>query len=293
MRGKVFVDGEVWPLHRITPACAGKSSVPLAVISDSGDHPRVCGEKKKAEEMGATTKGSPPRMRGKAFRVGLAGRILGITPACAGKSLLSSAGGFHNQDHPRVCGEKTLAVQSSVEDQGSPPPVRGKDFQIRGDVGGEGITPACAGKSRSTSYPQQRPRDHPRVCGEKGALAGWAAARAGSPPRVRGKALQAIPAIMSEGITPACAGKRIGRLQCRTSRKDHPRVCGEKQILPPGQLARAGSPPRVRGKVGLFVCALCTDGITPACAGKSDYFSSTDQNQKDHPRVCGEKGKTV
>ena len=130
----------------ITPACAGKSQGGCCRQPASSDHPRVCGEKFERSDPRFPSRGSPPRMRGKAFRVGLAGRILGITPACAGKSLLSSAGGFHNQDHPRVCGEKTLAVQSSVEDQGSPPPVRGKDFQIRGDVGGEGITPACAGK---------------------------------------------------------------------------------------------------------------------------------------------------
>ena len=50
-----------------------------------------------------------------------------------------------------------------------------------------------------------------------------------------------------------------------------------------------GSPPRVRGKE--------TDGglrrrksrITPACAGKSEYFSCQVVPCQDHPRVCGEK----
>ena len=46
----------------------------------------MCGEKDKAKEMGATTKGSPPRMRGKAVRRVKRRGALGITPAYAGKS---------------------------------------------------------------------------------------------------------------------------------------------------------------------------------------------------------------
>ena len=50
----------------------------------------MCGEKDKAKEMGATTKGSPPRMRGKVQpRLG-ADRQRGITPAYAGKRLKRS-----------------------------------------------------------------------------------------------------------------------------------------------------------------------------------------------------------
>ncbi len=127
------------------------------------------------------------------------------------------------------------------------------------------------------------------MCGEKGALAGWAAARAGSPPRVRGKALQAIPAIMSEGITPACAGKRIGRLQCRTSRKDHPRVCGEKFPVTVPDETVLGSPPRMRGKVENTVEKHTDHRITPAYAGKSYAPAFSFPILEDHPRVCGEK----
>ena len=46
----------------------------------------MCGEKDKAKEMGATTKGSPPRMRGKGVVDVLVSEPLGITPAYAGKS---------------------------------------------------------------------------------------------------------------------------------------------------------------------------------------------------------------
>ena len=51
----------------------------------------MCGEKDKAKEMGATTKGSPPRVRGKGDGVPCADWQRGITPACAGKSWRGTA----------------------------------------------------------------------------------------------------------------------------------------------------------------------------------------------------------
>ena len=51
----------------------------------------------------------------------------GITPAYAGKRLANLGEQAVLKDHPRVCGEKTLAVQSSNSHQGSPPRMRGKE----------------------------------------------------------------------------------------------------------------------------------------------------------------------
>ena len=85
VRGKgVSLSGHI-SVKRITPACAGKSHVFPRSAQVQWDHPRVCGEKKKAEEMGATTKGSPPRVRGKAFHPVGRDVGVGITPAYAGK----------------------------------------------------------------------------------------------------------------------------------------------------------------------------------------------------------------
>ena len=50
-------------------------------------------------------------------------------------------------------------------------------------------------------------------------------------------------------ITPACAGKRSSRFRpCKTG-TDHPRMCGEKGIMPVIKSSTTGSPPHVRGKV--------------------------------------------
>ena len=71
----------------ITPAHAGKSGAPTLATAATGDHPRVCGEKSEAIALSLTVQGSPPRMRGKAGRQLGIGGLVGITPACAGKSL--------------------------------------------------------------------------------------------------------------------------------------------------------------------------------------------------------------
>ena len=49
-----------------------------------------------------------------------------------------------------------------------------------------------------------------------------------------------------------------------------------------------GSPPRVRGIVTGSRFGNLTVGITPACAGNSNYGGITDIVNQDHPRVCGE-----
>ncbi len=130
----------------ITPACAGKSRRKTTDRFCSRDHPRVCGEKGHGSELRGRQVGSPPRVRGKVQLLPVHHDQVGITPACAGKSLLSSAGGFHNQDHPRVCGEKTLCPGPYLKSKGSPPRMRGKERCGSGYRAPAGITPAYAGK---------------------------------------------------------------------------------------------------------------------------------------------------
>ena len=148
------------------------------------------------------------------------------------------------------------------------PHVRGKDTRRQRDDSVRGITPACAGKSRSSCTSASRARDHPRVCGEKNACRCESSILSGLPPRVRGKenGRAAVSDIM--GITPACAGKRPKRADRLSAPQDHPRVCGEKHLFLVAKASTTGSPPRVRGKV-LDVASITPGcGITPACAGK-------------------------
>ncbi len=140
------------------------------------------------------------------------------------------------RDHPRVCGEKAVAVVSSSFTLGSPPRVRGKGRCRRFQFFHFGITPACAGKRGQRKCANCTSRDHPRVCGEKYLLSRTSMCTKGSPPRVRGKGETACEVVVKFGITPAYAGKRACTTTAIIQPKDHPRVCGEK-----GRAGGAGS----------------------------------------------------
>ena len=151
---------------------------------------------------------SPPHVRGKERGCAHWAHPLGITPACAGKSLTEFCGNTGRKDHPRMCGEKIYSVRDNIAEQGSPPHVRGKDGCTVALAYGHRITPACAGKSRFAAQRGILKRDHPRMCGEKSCDCASRMPRQGSPPHVRGKGFHSLRLPPHAGITPACAGKR-------------------------------------------------------------------------------------
>ena len=187
VRGKVFCYVAFDVCSRITPACAGKRHHTHTLCAIRRDHPRVCGEKSIKPTITAHVVGSPPRVRGKGWRLTIDMCPLRITPACAGKRKNTMSPAQISWDHPRVCGEKIVCSNVGVSRMGSPPRVRGKGpAQISSTVSPR-ITPACAGKSTVSLQGDTERWDHPRVCGEKGAKPGVPGPYWGSPPRVRGK----------------------------------------------------------------------------------------------------------
>ena len=150
-------------------------------------------------------------MRGKGHGTGFTDRCVGITPACAGKREQRGSNSQWLKDHPRVCGEKVLLRLKHSRKLGSPPRVRGKDVGIPMLAPVIGITPACAGKSGRDNNAPRFTGDHPRVCGEKRSIRPSSSRPMGSPPRVRGKDATSRTLSGKQGITPACAGKRLKR----------------------------------------------------------------------------------
>ena len=221
MRGKEIPGDPDAHRRGITPAYAGKRRCSVFPGFFLGDHPRVCGEKRRARWLQYPHLGSPPRMRGKEPRRRNALVPQGITPAYAGKSIFNGGLRVRDRDHPRVCGEKKSLVTLTLTGVGSPPRMRGKDKSCVRNLTSTGITPAYAGKSSLSAFSVGRFRDHPRVCGEK---------IRGSPPRMRGKVLCNANCVVYVGITPAYAGKSMNWILARRAWWDHPRVCGEKII---------------------------------------------------------------
>ena len=207
-------------------------------------------------------------MRGKGQHIHERRVDQGITPAYAGKSISSILMNSMMLDHPRVCGEKQDIVAQSIFVLGSPPRMRGKD--LRSDYSGnpQRITPAYAGKRLHHGQFAGCPWDYPRVCGEKNLAPEKGDTKKGSPPRMRGKEPNHHERKTGVRITPAYAGKRHKAVLSSGRYGDHPRVCGEKNILPLPFPSVWGSPPRMRGKVHLVEVRPSFFGITPAYAGK-------------------------
>ena len=151
-------------------------------------------------------------MRGKEVGYLVEVRFVGITPAYAGKRARHQFLRRSRWDHPCICGEKD-----------SPSDLLHLDVRI---------TPAYAGKSRGPRKGSRCRQDHPRICGEKGCCKFSSLNHSGSPPRMRGKDSDETPKGDMVRITPAYAGKRTPCRNTSLRYWDHPRVCGEKRVLP-------------------------------------------------------------
>ena len=86
MRGKVCNRRIGGGYRGITPAHAGKSGRKQGSGDELQDHPRACGEKVIAQAEWKAMAGSPPRMRGKVYKITPPCVPRRITPAHAGKS---------------------------------------------------------------------------------------------------------------------------------------------------------------------------------------------------------------
>ena len=106
---------------------------------------------------------------------------------------------------------------------------------------------------------------------------------------MRGKALPTGVGGCCGRITPAYAGKSGLKGKPLLAREDHPRLCGEKFRHARWNASGRGSPPPMRGKVGMGVDESEKMGITPAYAGKRHFRHTTIPASGDHPRLCGEK----
>ena len=232
--------------ERITPACAGRTLLYAGAFPVYGDHPRVCG--KNCEDILTAVKplGSPPRVREERKYGKRANRCSGITPACAGRTYIDGATVYLLGDHPRVCGKNPNEYKDRQNVQGSPPRVREELALFGVNVVKVGITPACAGRTKTEDKKILDREDHPRVCGKNSSICVILACNEGSPPRVREEPSKAAAVGHAARITPACAGRTRGSPSDEYSDGDHPRVCGKNSNAKYTKATGSGSPPRVR-----------------------------------------------
>ena len=257
----------------------------------------------------SSTEGSPPHARGRPFRrlspqhvdritpacagrpfhrgVVLRGRR--ITPACAGKTFVVAANSHSEPDHPRMRGEDSVITSNATSPSGSPPHARGRPDRNVKRHSGQGITPACAGKTIFARAIWRLSRDHPRMRGEDDFRPRDMAVEPGSPPHARGRPEMVVRGARRHRITPACAGKTPFRRKRRRFLADHPRMRGEDLELVREVPCIPGSPPHARGRhPHVREVGGRPFRITPACAGKTSTSSEENGEGGDHPRMRGE-----
>ena len=96
---------------------------------------------------------------------------IGITPACAGTTLIGRLAMPIYGDHPRMCGDHNFHSGHVLVILGSPPHVRGPLIIMTKEQLDFGITPACAGTTLPRSPLHIPFGDHPRMCGDHSTVA--------------------------------------------------------------------------------------------------------------------------
>ena len=167
------------------------------------------GEYKLLKENKEYDKGSPPLARGILMHSQSGNRYPGITPACAGNTIINRCSCDIDRDHPRLRGEYIREKRCVKCQLGSPPLARGIHTSTLYVIVGLRITPACAGNTLFYYNQPHITEDHPRLRGEyepdwKRSMPIW-----GSPPLARGIHKSSAFRPTLNGITPACAGNTI------------------------------------------------------------------------------------
>ena len=232
--------------------------------------------------------GSSPHARGALRRLVVHARLAGIIPACAGSTIRYVAGALAPGDHPRMRGEHTYSAVAPWPQVGSSPHAWGALSGLRPVVVDVGITPACAGSTRSSPCGASPRGDHPRMRGEHEKHGNPSTCDGGSSPHARGVLITCALLPCCVGIIPACAGSTRNSWPTSTLARDHPRMRGEHVGLFRTRLILAGSSPHARGAPDRPRRHAALRGIIPACAGSTRRRRRCPPQCRDHPRMRGE-----
>ena len=166
--------------------------------------------------------------------------------------------------------------------------MRGKQAEKLTHLQKRRLIPAHAGKTAVNRCQCDKPRAHPRACGENIFFGRHDVDDAGSSPRMRGKRHSRVKQLASLGLIPAHAGKTRPLEASVVTCGAHPRACGENASAEKPFEYRSGSSPRMRGKLEVAPSNACSAGLIPAHAGKTRAAVRESWKSRAHPRACGE-----
>ncbi len=165
-RGRLSASSERREAHRLTPAWAGKTSLRFCDRCLLSTHPRVGGEDPWPGNRNCGIHDSPPRGRGRQRGSCRRAERSRLTPAWAGKTCARASTSWPRTTHPRVGGEDAVGGDAVRDDDDSPPRGRGRQGQEAGRRLLRRLTPAWAGKTRTSLPAVASMMTHPRVGGE-------------------------------------------------------------------------------------------------------------------------------
>ena len=110
----------------------------------------------------------------------------------------------------------------------------------------------------------------------------------GSSPPVRGALSQSSPLHIVGGLIPACAGSTNSHKHILSSKRAHPRLCGEHSPIFQGALTTVGSSPLARGTLQSRIFRFSRRGLIPARAGNTACYLWASGWTGAHPRSRGE-----
>ena len=268
-RGKQSEGTGAFTHHGLIPAHAGKTLTDKHPVRTVTAHPRSRGENVMCFFAPSAVQGSSPLTRGKLSLLGVVLRSVGLIPAHAGKTLITSAANSTVRAHPRSRGENGDWETFVHRDAGSSPLTRGKLSGAAMDTQCTGLIPAHAGKTPVRGGLPCTPRAHPRSRGENTRYWCVTSRRGGSSPLTRGKHTQASQRRAYPGLIPAHAGKTIAVNASVVVAGAHPRSRGENVPLALDHPNLMGSSPLTRGKQVVELEGECHRGLIPAHAGKT------------------------
>ena len=193
---------------------------------------------------------------------------------------------------PAYAGNTAWPQDSLGRLSGSSPRMRGTPCSSHRSSCRLGIIPAYAGNTSLSSHPPSLDGDHPRVCGEHRSESHEGQRKQGSSPRMRGTLMISSDFLTYHGIIPAYAGNTAAALMPPVTAGDHPRVCGEHNLIKSFVDGKTGSSPRMRGTRKRRPGTPRPAGIIPAYAGNTRILPICRARPWDHPRVCGEHSGT-
>ncbi len=232
---------------RFIPAWAGNTSLHGADSCLESVHPRVGGEHTTARQAAAGRCGSSPRGRGTHGSDCPADGSCRFIPAWAGNTRPKEALKTLPSVHPRVGGEHNRDHAVNGRILGSSPRGRGTRRRCAGQWRIHRFIPAWAGNTAQGLHRPLAWPVHPRVGGEHGISSADLPGVFGSSPRGRGTLVPAADGLGLSRFIPAWAGNTWAYLSGSRARSVHPRVGGEHQRRPNGNVDCVGSSPRGRG----------------------------------------------